>query len=58
VNTRPIREELLRRNIGHGRILVFLHLPYYRGRSVGISVAKQSLTDLPTLQQLEQIKLY
>lgn len=58
VDTRPIREELLRRDIGHGRILVFLHLPYYRGRSVGISVAKQSLTDLPTLRQLEQIKLY
>ncbi len=58
VNTRPIREELLRRDIGHGRVLVLLHLPYYRGRSVGISVAKQSLIDLPSLQQLEQIKLY
>jgi beta-lactamase regulating signal transducer with metallopeptidase domain len=58
VDTRPIREELLRRDIGHGRILVVFHLPCYQGRSVGISVAKQSLTDLPTLQQLEQIKLY
>ncbi len=58
VDTRPIREELLRRDIGHGRIMVFVHLPYYRGRSVGISIAKQSLTDLPTLTQLEQIKLY
>lgn len=58
VDTRPIREELQRRGIGHGRILVRLHLPYYLGRTGGISVGKQSLIDLPTLQQLEQIKLY
>ncbi|MNP25408.1 hypothetical protein D3C76_1182160 [compost metagenome] len=57
-DTRLIREELKRREIGHGRVLVFLHLPCYRGRSVGISVAKRSLTDLPTLHQMEQIKLY
>ncbi|MFM9329794.1 M56 family metallopeptidase [Paenibacillus mesotrionivorans] len=58
VNTRPIREEMQRRDIGHGRILVLLHFPFYMGRSAGISVGKQSLTDLSTLQQLEQIKLY
>jgi beta-lactamase regulating signal transducer with metallopeptidase domain len=58
VDTRPIREEIRRREIGRGRILIFLHFPYYNGRSVGISVAKQSLSDLSTLQQLEQITLY
>jgi hypothetical protein len=58
VDTRPIREEMQRRDIGHGRILVLLHFPFYMGRSVGISVGKQSLTDLPTMRQLEQIKLY
>lgn len=58
VDTRPIREEMQRRGIGHGRILVLLHLPFYLGRSVGISVGKQSLIDLPSMRQLEQIKLY
>lgn len=58
VDTRPIQEEILRREIGHGRIMIFLHYPYYNGRSVGISVAKKCIADLSTMQQMEHIKLY
>ncbi|WP_178019519.1 M56 family metallopeptidase [uncultured Paenibacillus sp.] len=58
VDTRPIRDSIRELGLREGHVLIMAQYPYYYVKYWGFGVGKSVLTDLSSLERLEQLALY
>lgn len=58
VDTQPIRDSVREQGLQEGHVLVTIQYPYNYVKYWGFGVGKSVLTDLSSLEQLEQLALY